>query len=203
MRTISCLFWQSRQKFGYETEKILDELRREQTDETTLTRTKPTKSRTLQQVSIELVIHRQGHGSGADSLQHKNLILCLCFKQNSKIIINTVVCHTRSTMKPSSVESSWTKYEPCGSKTRLFGRTSNRFTYLFLFVIAEQGWNHSSYYHVVDWLQESWWRSTHLLAHSLKNHEIIWNANLMQQGYFINVFLARHVSGTYAHHQEH
>jgi hypothetical protein len=34
-------------------------------------------------------------------------------------------------------------------------------------------------------------------------HEIIWNANLMQQGNFINVLLARHVSGTYAHHQEH
>ena len=33
--------------------------------------------------------------------------------------------------------------------------------------------------------------------------EIIWNANLMQQGDFINVFLARRVSGTYAHHQEH
>ena len=30
-------------------------------------------------------------------------------------------------------------------------------------------------------------------------HEIIQNANLMQQGNFINVFLARHVSGTYAH----
>ena len=28
-------------------------------------------------------------------------------------------------------------------------------------------------------------------------HEIIWNANLMQQGNFVNVFLARHVSGTY------
>ena len=34
-------------------------------------------------------------------------------------------------------------------------------------------------------------------------HEIIWNANWMQQGNFIDVFLARHVSGTYAHHQEH
>ena len=33
--------------------------------------------------------------------------------------------------------------------------------------------------------------------------EIMWNVNLMQQGNFINVFLARHVSGTYAHHQEH
>ena len=33
-------------------------------------------------------------------------------------------------------------------------------------------------------------------------HEIIWNANLMQ-GNFINVFLAPHISGTYAHHQEH
>jgi len=32
---------------------------------------------------------------------------------------------------------------------------------------------------------------------------IMWNANLMQQGNFIDVFLARHVSGTYAHHQEH
>jgi len=28
-------------------------------------------------------------------------------------------------------------------------------------------------------------------------HEIILNADLMQQGDFINVFLARHVSGTY------
>jgi len=34
-------------------------------------------------------------------------------------------------------------------------------------------------------------------------HEIMWNANLMQQGNFIDVFLARHVLGTYAHHQEH
>jgi len=34
-------------------------------------------------------------------------------------------------------------------------------------------------------------------------HEINLNANLMQQGNFINVFLARHVSGTYVHHQEH
>jgi len=31
----------------------------------------------------------------------------------------------------------------------------------------------------------------------------LWNANLMQLGNFIDVFLARHVSGTYAHHQEH
>ena len=34
-------------------------------------------------------------------------------------------------------------------------------------------------------------------------HEIKWNANLMQQGNFIDVFLALHVSGAYAHHQEH
>ena len=33
--------------------------------------------------------------------------------------------------------------------------------------------------------------------------EITLNANLMQQGNFIDVSLARHVSGTYAHHQEH
>jgi len=34
-------------------------------------------------------------------------------------------------------------------------------------------------------------------------YEIKWNANLMQLGNFIDVFLARHISGTYAHHQEH
>ena len=34
-------------------------------------------------------------------------------------------------------------------------------------------------------------------------HEIKWNANLMQLGNFIDVFLAWYVSGTYAHHQEH
>jgi hypothetical protein len=33
-------------------------------------------------------------------------------------------------------------------------------------------------------------------------HEIIWNASFMQQGNFIDVFLARHVSGTYAHNPE-
>jgi len=36
-----------------------------------------------------------------------------------------------------------------------------------------------------------------------KTHEIKWNANLMQLGNFIDVSLARHVSGTYAYHQEH
>ena len=34
-------------------------------------------------------------------------------------------------------------------------------------------------------------------------YEIMLNANLMQQGNFIDVFLARHFSGTYAPHQEH
>jgi hypothetical protein len=34
-------------------------------------------------------------------------------------------------------------------------------------------------------------------------HEIMWNANLMQVGNFIGVFLAQHVSGTNAHRQEH
>ena len=33
--------------------------------------------------------------------------------------------------------------------------------------------------------------------------EIKWNVNLMQPGNFIDILLARHVSGTYAHHQEH
>jgi len=37
----------------------------------------------------------------------------------------------------------------------------------------------------------------------LWSHEINRNANLMQLGNFIDVFLAQHVSGTYAHHQEH
>jgi len=34
-------------------------------------------------------------------------------------------------------------------------------------------------------------------------YEIMWNANLMQQSNFIDLFLPRHVSGTCAHHQEH
>jgi len=33
-------------------------------------------------------------------------------------------------------------------------------------------------------------------------YEIMWNANLLQQGNFIDIFLARHVLGTYAYHQE-
>jgi hypothetical protein len=33
--------------------------------------------------------------------------------------------------------------------------------------------------------------------------EIKWNANLMQLGNFIDVFLARRVSGAYARHQGH
>ena len=37
----------------------------------------------------------------------------------------------------------------------------------------------------------------------LWSHKIKWNANLMQLGNFIDVFLARHVSATYAHYQEH
>jgi len=35
------------------------------------------------------------------------------------------------------------------------------------------------------------------------HHEIVLNANLMQRGNFIDVFLALHVSGAYAYHQEH
>ena len=35
------------------------------------------------------------------------------------------------------------------------------------------------------------------------NDEIMWNAILMQQGNFIDIFLAWHVSDAYAHHQEH
>ena len=56
------------------------------------------------------------------------------------------------------------------------------------------------------------WNRQHFIQHKVRieglltarlPHEIIWNANLMQQGNFSDVFLARHVSGTYAHHQEH
>jgi len=36
-----------------------------------------------------------------------------------------------------------------------------------------------------------------------RGSEIMWNDNLIQQGNFNNIFLARHVSNTYAHHQEH
>jgi len=35
------------------------------------------------------------------------------------------------------------------------------------------------------------------------NDETKWNANFMQLSNFIDVFLARYVSGTNAHHQEH
>ena len=42
-----------------------------------------------------------------------------------------------------------------------------------------------------------------MLGIDLRFQEIMWNANLMQQGNFIDIFLARHVSGKYAHHQEH
>ena len=34
-------------------------------------------------------------------------------------------------------------------------------------------------------------------------HDIKVNASLMRLGNIIDVFLARHVSGTYVHHQEH
>jgi len=37
---------------------------------------------------------------------------------------------------------------------------------------------------------------------NINSFEIKWNANLMQLGNFIDVFLTRHVSGTHAHHQE-
>jgi hypothetical protein len=42
-----------------------------------------------------------------------------------------------------------------------------------------------------------------ICVQELQNSEMNWNANLMQLGNFTDVFLARHVSGTYAHHQEH
>ena len=46
------------------------------------------------------------------------------------------------------------------------------------------------------------WRFDVQEGNELMSYKIIWNANLMQQGNFVNVFLAWHVSGIYAHHQE-
>ena len=47
----------------------------------------------------------------------------------------------------------------------------------------------------------TFWRNLEGCLAVLLPHEIKCNANLMQLGNFIDVFLARHVSGTYAHHQ--
>ena len=44
---------------------------------------------------------------------------------------------------------------------------------------------------------------TCLVRQTEEHLEIKLNANLMQLGNFINEFLARHVSGTYAHQEEH
>ena len=44
------------------------------------------------------------------------------------------------------------------------------------------------------------WEGSAQMSHP---YEMMWNANLVHQGNFIDIFLARHVSGTYAHHQEH
>jgi len=33
--------------------------------------------------------------------------------------------------------------------------------------------------------------------------EMMWNANLMQQGNFVDMFLARYISGIKVYHQEH
>ena len=52
-------------------------------------------------------------------------------------------------------------------------------------------------------LRYRWWDFIVNLLKQQRSDKILWNANLMQQGDFINVFLARHVSGTYDHHQEH
>ena len=40
-----------------------------------------------------------------------------------------------------------------------------------------------------------------ILIPNTNKYEVIRNANLMQQGDFLNVFLARHVSGIYVQHQ--
>ena len=46
-------------------------------------------------------------------------------------------------------------------------------------------------------------KSTEKSEHTRNFTTKLQNTNLLQLGNFIDVFLARHVSGTYAHHQEH
>ena len=58
-----------------------------------------------------------------------------------------------------------------------------------------------------EWLEISLTPVTATHLHNqlckLQIKEIMLNANLMQQCSFIDIFLAQHVSSTYAHHQEH
>jgi hypothetical protein len=52
-------------------------------------------------------------------------------------------------------------------------------------------------------LKYTWSETDFIVGQTNVLHETKWNANLMQRGNFIDVFLVWHVSGTYAHHQEH
>ena len=72
----------------------------------------------------------------------------------------------------------------------------------------------SGKYLTLSFIMEEGYSGLNILSVTASNHwfeitktkeiiEIIWNANFLQQGNFIDVFLARQVSGTYAHHQEH
>ena len=66
-------------------------------------------------------------------------------------------------------------------------------------VVARNAWTNTAN----DWIKLRYLRATTEYFWSICEKWVIWNANLMQQVNFIDVFLARHVSGTYAHHQEH
>jgi len=88
------------------------------------------------------------------------------------------------------------------------------FRYWWLFVMKLSGWaecsfhaagRQDSYRHYFSYRREIWpcGPSCNVDRKKGRLDKIIWNANLMQQDNFINIFLARHVSGTYAHHQEH
>jgi len=52
--------------------------------------------------------------------------------------------------------------------------------------------------HQVEFIRQNLLGNTNRLSDEIKR-----NASLMQLGNFIDVFLAQHVSGTYARHQEH
>ena len=55
----------------------------------------------------------------------------------------------------------------------------------------------------IHWLTTNMKTKHHGYLNVHLSHEIKLNANLMQLCNLIDVFFARHVSGIYAHHQEH
>jgi len=73
--------------------------------------------------------------------------------------------------------------------------------------LSSSYWNEQQWYMKLCLSIRACRRSRGFLTSALDEQQIRyrvkWNANLMQLGNFIDVFLARYVSHTYAHHQEH